>query len=539
MTNMNPLTSSPISEKRVSQLVMTGLVLILIGALVVPAPWRLPAATNDEMLHLKSWRNRYGTNDVFPIGRLKISKATNIPPAIKQIALRIYDSGPIGQRLFIVMQDCHPSLWPITAEIIASVTDSSLLAIRLVSTICFAITLFFVYQIGKSIHDHSVGLFAAVAWCLSHLAIEYAGTARMYAPAMAALAFFVYAFLNTDPLEDRGFRRLALIAILPISLEWFTWPTVYLALASAVFSRLRVTRTLPVTVKTLRSLVPFMLVSAVFLGYYLILAKFHPSASPEWSEGRGPHPAYEHFVDFFARVGLLSFLNVVYDRDVPIAIANGVINLIGFAAFIFSNRPSRFQVVAILGAVAGLLLPLAIRMLARHYMLALFLPLTTGVVGLGLLIPRRVRLPLAIGLALVGIGIASSQERFFGRDNPLYEYPRIARALREHLSSETLWIAFPYQLAMCVYRYEPLPEPIMATSRKELDAALYEMPAGRPFLILTHKWTADRVSRDHKLLIQRFEVLEEFLDRVTIVRVVKQPMLPPVSNQDSSQAESP
>lgn len=503
--------------------IQLGVVLLLLSALVFPAPWRLPAATNDEMLHLKSWRNRYGTDDVFPIGRRKLERATNVPEPIKKLALRIYDSGPLGQRLFIVLQDCHPSIWPVTAEFVASVTNSSLIAIRLLSTVAFALALLLLYRVGQHLADWKVGLALAAFWTLSHLALEYAGLARMYACAFAALLWFLYIYLTRDPQKDRDFTAISLWAILPVSLEWFTWPAVYTLLAVAVLRRAHGVKSVGDLWRKYKALAPFLVVCTLWLGYYFVLAKFHPSLSPEWSEGKGPYPAYQHLGDFFARVGIFSYLYPGRRLSTEwIALLNVAILALGLGVFSFRRQfPLPLRLAVVFLTVAGLILPNFIRMLARHYWLTLTVPITMAYLGFALLVPQRWRLTVPLVLLLGGLVVAFTEQKFLGKDNPAYEFPQIAGAVKDALGEDSLWIASPYQLAMCIYRYQSLPEPELPSSRRELEMTLEQMPCDRDIIVLCHKWTPLSLSEQYRNLFENGIRLREFANGIAIFRIHK------------------
>ncbi|MBC7077649.1 MAG: glycosyltransferase family 39 protein, partial [Synergistales bacterium] len=433
------------------------------------------------------------------------------------------DSGPIGQRFFIVLQDCHPSVWPITAEIIASLTNSSLVAIRLLSTLAFAVALLFLYLLARNLSHHSSGLALASLWAVSFLAVEYAGLARMYACAMAALAAFLYVFLQTDSKNDREFGRLVLFALIPVSLEWFTWPAVYTLLAVAIYRRWNGTANLQNILNRYRALIPFVIVCTIFFCYYLVLAKLHPSRSPEWSAGHGPHPAYEHFVDFFATVGPLSFLAPLEVNRLYLAVVHIALFLGGILLFAFNRRlPADFRVAVLFLTAAGLILPTLIRMLPRHYMLTLLVPLTFSYWAIVNNMTIRLRLLTSVLLLVFAIAIANTQERLFGKDNPVYDFPEIARTVKATLDAQDkTWVATPYQLAMCIYRYADLPEPQMPTSKKELQETLNDLPCGTPVVVLAHKWTPENLDGRYKQLFTQGEIIRVFPSGITVFRIKK------------------
>ena len=66
----NRAETSPPLRRRAEWLVV--IVLLAAGAATrVPMLWRIEP-TNDELLHLESWRNRYWSNDQFPVFRERL-----------------------------------------------------------------------------------------------------------------------------------------------------------------------------------------------------------------------------------------------------------------------------------------------------------------------------------------------------------------------------------------------------------------------------------------------------------------------------------
>ena len=74
------------------------LVLVAISFLTrLPSPWRLDVI-NDEMHHLESWRNRYKSQDIYPLFLQKLELSGRLSPAKLNLLHKIYQSSPLIQR---------------------------------------------------------------------------------------------------------------------------------------------------------------------------------------------------------------------------------------------------------------------------------------------------------------------------------------------------------------------------------------------------------------------------------------------------------
>ena len=71
------------SSSPMGALVLVGMALaVLLTAYTrLPAPWRV-GVTNDEMLHLESFRNHYRTDDIYPVFVRKVELAGREPMAV-------------------------------------------------------------------------------------------------------------------------------------------------------------------------------------------------------------------------------------------------------------------------------------------------------------------------------------------------------------------------------------------------------------------------------------------------------------------------
>lgn len=88
--------------------VICGISILAFAVLILaPAPWRAEVV-NDEMLHLESWRNRYGTDDQFPIFIARLEQSAVLSAENFEKVKSVYDDFPWLQRALFLLPDGHP-----------------------------------------------------------------------------------------------------------------------------------------------------------------------------------------------------------------------------------------------------------------------------------------------------------------------------------------------------------------------------------------------------------------------------------------------
>lgn len=216
-----------------------GLVLLVLFAAStrLPAPWRADV-TNDELHHLESWRNRYRTDDVYPLFRERIRRAAFLSESTRDRAERFYALGPLAQRSLLVLVDPQPPLFPLTAEVIEASTGSSLTALRLTSVCASCLALGFAFLLGRELRGPPLGLWlAALAGAGAYVQL-YAGIGRPYAWTHAGVIGLALAYVQDcrRPAGDAPWRLL-LTALVVQSIQWLVWPVVACFLLAALARR--------------------------------------------------------------------------------------------------------------------------------------------------------------------------------------------------------------------------------------------------------------------------------------------------------------
>src|ERR1035437_702534 len=82
----------------------------------LPAPWQMDV-TNDEMHHLESWRNRYKSDDIYPLFLHKLEARENLSPVRLELIRKLYFSSSLVPHALLVLVDPQPPLFPTLAEI--------------------------------------------------------------------------------------------------------------------------------------------------------------------------------------------------------------------------------------------------------------------------------------------------------------------------------------------------------------------------------------------------------------------------------------
>ncbi len=244
-----------------------GLLIVIGLATRVAAPWRMEVTT-DEMLHLKSWRNHYGTNDQFPIF---VARLNSLPPSsLNQRLIHIYRSGPLAQRGFLILVDGHPPFFPGLMELIAALTNSSLAAQRLVSAAASIGTLVAAFLLGKKIRDNALGLCLSALFCVSVTGQYFAGVARPYATSELVLVLAILAFVDDSIRNPRSPRRFLAFALLAQMLQWFNWFPVGVLVGAVLFRRWRSGNSVTLLA---RQFAWYVFASVLLLGYMVVQTK--------------------------------------------------------------------------------------------------------------------------------------------------------------------------------------------------------------------------------------------------------------------------
>ncbi|MHC4766824.1 MAG: glycosyltransferase family 39 protein, partial [Planctomycetota bacterium] len=230
--------SAPLTQRGfwflAAMVLLTGLTLYTRGA----APWQ-EALTNDEMLHLESWRNRYRTDDIYPVFLDRVEAQGMLEGERLELLEKAYHGSTLVQRGLLVLIDAHPPTYPLLAEVLEALTHSSLDAVRIVSAIASALAVLFAYRLGRDLRDTALGLWLAALFAIGFLAQVHAGIARPYVLTHLALILVLYAFVRDEVVHERPPWRFLLACLFAQSTDWPVWAVIFPLVAIVIIRRFR------------------------------------------------------------------------------------------------------------------------------------------------------------------------------------------------------------------------------------------------------------------------------------------------------------
>lgn len=481
------------------------------------------SVTNDEMRHLECWRNQYRTDDIFPLFLGKLERGGWLAGEKLELVRRVYDSGPLAQRGFLVLVDGHPPLFPVMAEIIEAVTHSNLGAARLPSALASLFAVFLMYRLGRTLVDPTLGLWFAALLTISVIAEVYAGIARPYALAQCATTLALLVFVREQQQSHRAPWRLWLTALFAQSLHWLTWALVGPLVVIELVRRLRAGQGIG---SLFRQTWWYALISVSILGV-LAVHLSNPGISEVGTHNRwfaiwthfaiaSPFAAIDHLLSIgpfalFSPAALALLFMALFgvgcvtaDRQYREAAPDGALALpvvrVGLLLFLLACAIApialftgpRFMLIFVTGFIvfAGI---------GAHWLLR---PRIVAQIGVAVLL-------LAFGVLRVGWPANPYQLVFWNET----DYRPIAAQLEEALGPGDEWCAYPYFWGDALYPYGPLPAPVRLYSDADFEAFLAGLPRAEGSTYILIK---GRMAKGYRILRRAREQTEYFNDFVVL-----------------------
>ena len=476
---------------RITQLCFFAAIVLLVALVAYTrgtAPWGYQVI-NDEMHHLESWRNRYRTDDVYPLFVERVENSGLLKGSKLELFNRIYHSGALAQRGLLVLVDPQPPLYPAMQEIIEATTRSSLLAARLPSAIASALAVWFMYLLGGRLRDRTLGLWLAGMLAISHLAQTYAVVARPYAVAQCTLILVLYMFVRHQRQTYASPWRLWLVALLAQSTQWMVWAIVGPLFVVEFVRRWRSGAGIALLLKQTW----WYALLSVFLLCEMLIQLKNPTISGQAGTATSAL-VWSHFALGSPFASLDSLLGTT---------GVGVAGFILLAAMLCGVGAALPRLPKNAPLKAGLVLTLAVSLAAplligsteRFMMTYAVVPVVVAGLGIRRLLGDGAWSAgsLAIVLALFGairlIQPEDPYQRIHWADT---DYRAVAQLIEAELGDGGLWCAHPHFKANCLYRYGDLPEPVMPLNPGEFRAFLETLPReDGPALVFTKTKFAD------------------------------------------------
>ena len=469
------------------------------------APWQ-EALTNDEMLHLESWRNRFRTDNIYPIFLEKAERRGLLEGKRLEVVERAYNSSTLFQRGLLVLVDVHPPTFQVLAQVLEALTHSSLTTVRLVSAIASALAVLFAYRLGRELRDSSLGLWLGTLFAIGFLAQVHAGIARPYTLTHFALILALYAFVRDEVLHHRSPWRFLLASLFAQSTDWPVWAIIFPLVVVMVIRRSRrdgwgtlIKRTwwyAALSVSMLTILPVHVATGAV--GYHLaerplISAWFcHGLASPFAS------------LDWVLSIEPGSLLSPATILLLFLVIA-GVGCVVAEPAFFTEAPGSGFGLPSVrVGFLAALVVSVALSVWgARGHveMILILAVVLTVFAGAGL--HWLLRTERASRIAVVATLVIFTVIRVGWPEDPREralldtDYAAVAQRIQTELGPDDIWTAFPRNRADCLYRYGPLPDPVLPLTTSDFREFIETLPRSDSAVLVFARMD---VIQEHRIL---------------------------------------
>ena len=458
------------------------LVLVAISFLTrLPSPWRLDVI-NDEMHHLESWRNRYKSQDIYPLFLQKLELSGRLSPAKLNLLHKFYQSSPLIQRALIVLVDPQPPVYPVLAEITQKMTDSSLVSLRLLSVLFSLLAIWVAYLAGREIRDPMCGLWLASWVCIGAVSQFYAGIGRPYALTQLTILLAIWAFVRWHK-KKMSLGSMLGMCLLAQGVQWMAWAVVGPLVAMALVREIR---------KGWRTLLGkywWYLATSVLLLLYMLVQMQNPTVANQggmWSWGwigwclavASPVGHLGSFGDGALYVGASAF---------------ALICLAGIAEICRGRNEKGWLYGGILASAMGGLVAAIVAGISVRFAINYITPmLVLAALGMTLLIGQREILGYVVLLLVLGVfgwmALGHPENPYERIDTYDVPWSQVAKVVRQELQPGEPWIAYPPNIANNVYRYAKLPEPMLPANAVEFNQALSN---SRDILVLVESTHAE------------------------------------------------
>lgn len=444
----------------------------------VPSVWRYDVLL-DESAHLETWKNRISGDCVSPTILAKLQSTHRVSPRIRQQMVDLYMSHWWIRRALYAIVDSP--CFSIPAEISASWTHSSLLALRLPSLLFTAASLVVLYALGVRLKDDVLGFWLCALFLASPLEQVYTGIGRAYALTTFGLVLLIYAFVcHQLRAAARSPWRVLLAALLVQGSHVAAWFLVFPFVLVTLIVWLRQCRGFG---RFLGSTWWYAAGTGVLLAICALAATMGSAQNNLSFSWRKPL-AYLGTASSFGQLTVLGATgHTVATIAFTVLVAAGI-------WMIACNR--RWPLSLRVGLLAGLLFAgiggFVACMAIRHILTEL--PIAMIVAGLGarsLFVPKNLNF-LAILVLLVGttvLSLAFPRTAYGWLLEGEAPTGKIAAYLKANLHADDAWVAMPYYRALPLYQYRPLPDPMLPLNDADFDKIMQNRTPWHSLLVLT------------------------------------------------------
>lgn len=474
--------SPPVAWLKIT--VITLLVVLALGTRL-PAPWRAEV-TNDEMYHIKSWRNRYRTNDVLPLFVRRLDRSHAFSSSLKEQLKQLYYSSPLFQRFLCIKSEYGSYGYGLLGEAIEAASHSSIVALRIPSVLASLGTILLAYLLGKTLKDEPLGFLLASFFAAGLLPQVYAGIGRVHGLTQFALVALLYMMALDHRQKNPSPRRFLIVALLAQTAHLTAWGIIGILVIGELLHRYLVLGT------PLRELIRqtwwYAALSVLLLG---VIATGLIDTSMV-----GANVYYPGFKTWWQNLCLASPFGHLAGLGEEAMWASGVawvlLILNGLRLLFADDSPYReFRWPFLVATVVSFVVPFYASSGVRHLMIYGVVPMVVSAIGARALFasPRAALAGAAVMLAVftpLSLACRECAYRYilFPADIP---YSPVARRLAAEIKPGDVWISWPYFACCPLYPYADLPEPIMPITGDEFHEALHNRPADHACFVWMNK----------------------------------------------------
>jgi hypothetical protein len=460
--------------------VVLGLLAAFLLATRLPAPWRLDAV-NDEMFHIKSWRNRYRTADVLPLFSRRIEQTNRLSSSQKDSLRRLYQTSPLFQRLLCVKGDYASVGYSAMAEAIEALSQSNIIALRMPSVLFSLLTIVLAYVLGKTLWDEALGLWIAAFFAVGVLQQVYAGVGRPHGMTQFALVALVTMFVRERRYQFHSPWRMLLVALFGQTAHLTGWSVFGILVASELVRRYLAGASLGTLV---RQTWWYAAASVLILGLFMFASfgtsviganVYYPGVDVWWTNLCVASP-----------FGHLAAFGKAWEWGSGIA---WVVLILNGLRILFTEEWGRgFRWPFLIALVVCLSVPFVASSGVRHLMIYGVIPMVLSGIGARGLFRGSIAALAGVAVLLVvftPISLACGDECRYGLImTSEVRYSQVANLLAKEMEPGDIWISWPYFLGCPLYPYRELPEPVMPITRDEFKEALHKRPADHSYFVL-------------------------------------------------------
>jgi hypothetical protein len=513
-----PANSAGIDEKSSgwrAVLLWLTVVLLIASALAtrLPSPWRLEVTNDEQHHHLQSWRNRYRTNDVFPVFFDRLQETHQNSRQVKKL-LAIYHAHPelVARSLFILI-DPQPPLWPVLAETIEAISHSSLVLQRIPPLIASLAALALAYLIGKRLGGMDLGLWLSGLFTIGLLSQVYAGIARPYALAQCLVLAVIYCFILQRQQNKKSFALFLFIALLAQSSQWMAWAVIGPFVCVELFCQYKLDH----SIRRLVASAWWYLIASALLLIEMAAQLRNPTIS-----NQAHRPGLSELTTAIGWASPFSQFLVMDHRLQSLSIGLFLCLLVLSTALVLRPAviPNKYiRAGLFLALVTSLLSPILLGATTRFLMTYLIVPTIIMAAGICTLLATQWLRQIVLGAVLLVFGVLSiihlSRPYFY----KVWSEPRfsvIANDLRSQLQPGDPWMGYPYFVADNLYRYGPLPDPLLPQSEDELEKEIHDAwRDGKSVYVLTTPNNPPAIFANEQI-VKKYEDQEVALDLIKL-----------------------